>query len=68
MGNDTGMKINPDDYEIAAECIRSGQVPDADIVAMMDEDAEFRAWYLSTIKAKTGSPTQTFAPATSSES
>ena len=45
MGNDTGMKIKPEQYELYAQCIRSDQISAADLVRLFKENPDFKRWY-----------------------
>lgn len=38
-------EIGPSEFQSTAECIRSGQVPEPDVIAIMRENPEFSAWY-----------------------
>lgn len=37
--------LQPDCYRSMAECIRSGQVPDNAVIAILRENPDFAAWY-----------------------
>lgn len=39
--------IPVEDYHIVFECWRSGQISDADMVARLAEDEQFRTWFLN---------------------
>lgn len=37
--------LEPSEFQAMAEAIRSGQVPDADVIAIMRENPAFERWY-----------------------
>jgi hypothetical protein len=41
----SGVAVNEDDYQIIADCIRSGQVPESALMELMQENVEFARWY-----------------------
>jgi hypothetical protein len=42
---DKPQELKPSDFQSMADAIRSGQVPDADVIAIMRENPEFERWY-----------------------
>ena len=42
--------MDKEDYQFMADCIRSGQVPDAAVIEIMREDPLFEQWYRARYK------------------
>ena len=37
--------MRKNEFQLLAECIRTGQVPDEDVPKIMNENSEFAKWY-----------------------
>lgn len=45
MQESNSQPLEPSKFEAMAETIRSGQVPEPDVIAIMRENPEFERWY-----------------------